>query len=199
MPPFQATSILSQRGRTHLSSAKNTRCIVVLRQKRRFTSINLHLYHYAGNNPVRYTDPAGMSSTIDDYAYQLRTEGQSEKANMLEQQAAKANQGFHINLFKEFSDIFSLDVKCGLGVNASFISEVGVEKECEGFQSSTLLDNGDIHTNLGPLYLNGNDNKLDGDVVFSFGGQIIIGCYLNISGKEIFDFAKKSLCENHRR
>ena len=45
--------------RTYLSSAKNTRCIVVLRQKRRFNSINLHLYHYAGNNPVRYTDPNG--------------------------------------------------------------------------------------------------------------------------------------------
>ena len=48
--------------RTHLSSAKNTRCIVVLRQKRQFTSINLHLYHYAGNNPVKYTDPDGKES-----------------------------------------------------------------------------------------------------------------------------------------
>jgi hypothetical protein len=169
-----------------------------------------------------------MSSTIDDYAYQLRTEGQSEKANMLEQQAAKANQGFNINLVKEFFDIFSFDVKCGLGVNASFISKVGgdlfsqkasfstdgykesttsgissgflgVEKECEGSQSSTLLDNGDIHTNVGQLYLNGNDNKLEGDIVLSFGGQIIIGCYLNISGKEILDFAKKVYVKSHRR
>jgi hypothetical protein len=24
-----------------------------------FNTINLHLYHYAGNNPVKYTDPDG--------------------------------------------------------------------------------------------------------------------------------------------
>ncbi len=26
-----------------------------------FNTVNLHLYHYAGNNPVKYTDPTGMS------------------------------------------------------------------------------------------------------------------------------------------
>ena len=27
-----------------------------------FNVVNLHLYHYAGNNPVKYTDPMGMSA-----------------------------------------------------------------------------------------------------------------------------------------
>ncbi len=27
-----------------------------------FNVVNLHLYHYAGNNPVKYTDPTGMSN-----------------------------------------------------------------------------------------------------------------------------------------
>ena len=27
-----------------------------------YNSINMHLYHYAGNNPVKYTDPTGMFS-----------------------------------------------------------------------------------------------------------------------------------------
>ena len=48
--------------RTRFSSAGSARCIVVLRQKRRFNAINLHLYHYAGNNPVKYTDPDGRQS-----------------------------------------------------------------------------------------------------------------------------------------
>ena len=30
-----------------------------------FNTVNMHLYHYAGNNPVKYTDPMGMS--IDDW------------------------------------------------------------------------------------------------------------------------------------
>ena len=31
-----------------------------------FNVVNLHLYHYAGNNPVKYTDPDGKVAAIDD-------------------------------------------------------------------------------------------------------------------------------------
>ena len=39
-----------------------------------FNPVNFNLYHYGGNNPVRYVDPNGRT-TRDDYAYQLRTQG----------------------------------------------------------------------------------------------------------------------------
>ena len=144
-----------------------------------FNHINGNLYHYAGNNPVKYTDPDGRT-TRDDYAYQLRTQGKKAQAESMEKKAASDNQGFNYNLIKEFFEIFSVGVKVGLGVNASFISEIGVdlfsqratfskdgyetwttssisgyfvsiEKTCEGDQSSTLLDPGKITTTVGPV------------------------------------------------
>ncbi|MDR2073541.1 MAG: RHS repeat-associated core domain-containing protein, partial [Spirochaetaceae bacterium] len=29
-----------------------------------FSTVNLHVYHYAGNNPVRYTDPTGRDIRV---------------------------------------------------------------------------------------------------------------------------------------
>ena len=29
-----------------------------------YNTVNLHLYHYAGNNPVKYTDPDGRANTL---------------------------------------------------------------------------------------------------------------------------------------
>ena len=144
-----------------------------------FNTVNVNLYHYVDNNPVKYTDPDGRITRYD-YAYQLRTQGKKTQAESMEKKAASDNQGFNYNLIKEFFEIFSVGVKVGLGVNASFISEIGVdlfsqratfskdgyetwttssisgyfvsnEKTCEGDQSSTLLDPGKITTTVGSV------------------------------------------------
>lgn len=108
-------------------------------------------------------------------------------------QAAKDNQGFKYNLVKEFFEMFSADVKIGLGLNANFISEIGVdlfsqnasiskddykesttssisgyfvsiEKSCDGSQSSTLLDSGIITTTIGPFSFSCKTEGAEADV-----------------------------------
>ena len=157
-----------------------------------FNHINGDLYAYAGNNPVRYIDPDGRT-TRDDYAYQLGNQGEKSQAALMENQAASDNQGFNYNLVKEFFEMFSAGVKVGLGLNASFISKVGVdlysqrctiskdgykesttssisgyfvsvEKSCEGCQSSTLLDPGTATTTLGPVSFSSDMNGAESDV-----------------------------------
>ncbi|UTC55709.1 hypothetical protein E4N69_00925 [Treponema sp. OMZ 906] len=44
-----------------------------------FNVVNLHLYHYAGNNPVKYTDPDGKVSTETEVT--LRIDGTLGKTN----------------------------------------------------------------------------------------------------------------------
>jgi len=34
-----------------------------------FNTVNLHLYHYAGNNPIKYTDPTGMADFYFLFVY----------------------------------------------------------------------------------------------------------------------------------
>ena len=37
-----------------------------------FNTVNMNLYHYAGNNPIKYTDPDGRETTLEDFAYKKR-------------------------------------------------------------------------------------------------------------------------------
>ena len=49
---------------------------------RRCTQVNFHLYHYAGNNPVRYTDPTGEVAETAWDAFSLATGVQSFVENI---------------------------------------------------------------------------------------------------------------------
>ena len=61
-----------------------------------YNTVNLHLYHYAGNNPVKYTDPDGREDDIETiYAKYMDLALSSQKAGST---VAASN----INYEKEF-------------------------------------------------------------------------------------------------
>ena len=52
-----------------------------------FNTVNLHLYHYAGNNPVKYVDPDGR---VIDFAFIIRVEGRQQLNGYVPQQNGTA-------------------------------------------------------------------------------------------------------------
>jgi hypothetical protein len=52
-----------------------------------FNYVNLHVYHYAGNNPVKYVDPDGRTGSFPDGSPEQNT--QWEKAGELKQGSAE--------------------------------------------------------------------------------------------------------------
>jgi RHS repeat-associated protein len=159
-----------------------------------FNYVNLHAYHYAGNNPVKYVDPDGE----------------------------KFNSKQLIELLKSFADIFSVDFKVGVGFDLSVISSIKIDlfssqttisskdgvkdkyttgisvwiigcsrtaPNIEFLSGIELLNSlGENEINIGPVIFNDKGNI---DVVLSIGVQVVAGIRLNISGKEALNFLSK--------
>jgi RHS repeat-associated protein len=159
-----------------------------------FNYVNLHAYHYAGNNPVKYVDPDG------------------------EEVAAKRL----LELLKSFVDIFSIDFKVGIAFDLSAISYVkidlfskqttlsfkngqedkftfgisawfiGCQRTAPDIENDSGFDllkyMGENEMNVGPVIFNGKGNI---DAVLSFGGQVVVGIKINISLKEALNFLAK--------
>jgi hypothetical protein len=64
-----------------------------------YNAVNLRLYHYAGNNPVKYTDPDGKSDELD--FYQSWLDGELEPLDVFEHDTAMAAEYLQNNLTEE--------------------------------------------------------------------------------------------------
>lgn len=136
------------------------------------------------------------------------------KKSVNDRPSSNDKRGFKKSLFREFLDIFSIDFKCGIGIDLSFIFDIGIdlfsqaatfssegysEYYTQGFNSGVygysnststspaitgFREDGNSTITIGPVQM----SEKGTDVVASFGGQVIIGAYINISLNEAIDF-----------
>jgi len=74
-----------------------------------FNTVNLHLYHYAGNNPIKYTDPTGMVPVEGAFS-RSKTE---ESIQMREASKAMISQGNYMKIISALSQNLDKEYKAG--------------------------------------------------------------------------------------
>src|SRR5574344_514088 len=100
--------------------------ILTGRAKRRNRAINLHLYHYAGNNPVKYNDPDGAFDWDEG-----KTSGSVQRNDTLSEATKEFNDKNGTNV--DYHDVAAANgikdpdkIKPGQKIDfSSFITEIG--------------------------------------------------------------------------
>ncbi|WP_433168903.1 RHS repeat domain-containing protein [Treponema putidum] len=153
-----------------------------------FNTVNLHVYHYAGNNPVKYIDPDGESAVVVTAVVVwgvnalllmigVHHVASSNKGDKLYQQIANGNT-------KEFSstDLYDL-YKSGRGRNVT-LSQVGLSSKIQKAVASNpalTKNKGSVQSRfINQLKSGGADEKFKrtydfGSVVFAIGGATVSG------------------------
>ena len=151
-----------------------------------FNVVNLHLYHYAGNNPVKYTDPDGKIVIAPAVVWGINAillmigahhVASSNKGDKLYQQIANGNT-------KEFSstDLYHL-YKSGKGKNVT-LSQVGLSSKIQKAVASNpalTKNKGSVQSRfINQLKAGGASEKFKRtydfeSVVFAIGGATVSG------------------------
>jgi RHS repeat-associated protein len=182
----------------------------------RFTSIDpirdgSNWYAYVNNDPVNWVDPWGLECSASDRGSTQGNTG-SESENVFEMLKT---------LGKEFLEIFTVDLKVGLGFGVSVISDIkvdlvsmqgrfsgkngfeeqwttGISSWIVGYTKTAPKTEGISAIDAFRLY-GKNEGNIgpyvfgdDGsDIQLNFGAQAIVGFNISLSGKEILDFILK--------
>ena len=108
-----------------------------------FNVVNLHLYHYAGNNPVKYTDPDGKIILIPDILQAIKNLTSIQKSTR-EAAMYQYEAGGNYNLpgsGKSWCNQSSFDVMIATGFNTNGVFEVKGRYNTSANQAATNLAN----------------------------------------------------------
>ena len=99
-----------------------------------FNVVNLHVYHYAGNNPVKYTDPDGRTESFPDESSQQ--DAQREKAQEARSQSTGSNNtsvSIHTVKGEVREGVFRADGSVSVGYAESMVRlQVNLKDEHKG-------------------------------------------------------------------
>ena len=116
-----------------------------------FNAVNLNLYHYAANNPVKYTDPDGRVSGAPDFYFAKHINDE------IGDRAKKFNSEKYIDNTNCAAWAFNLDKKFGTevfwekGVNGGY--QPGKDKNNNRYKTASTLNE----------YISGMESALQGD------------------------------------
>jgi hypothetical protein len=101
-----------------------------------FNYVNLHVYHYAGNNPVKLVDPDGK------WTFSLGLSGSACAGAGVQGSVGIAfghskGKGFSLGIYVSGGIQFGIPPSAGLGLTGSFSLKTESVSDLDGFSSST--------------------------------------------------------------
>ena len=128
-------------------------------KKNAVNQVNFHLYHYAGNNPVRYMDPTGLFS-IDEENHTITCDYNDEKDVKAAYKEFKKNKSLEKCIIKDFNKDGALILKdrdaMGRIVSSKVLSKYTIEDFwsiiCDGVSYGQIfMDESDFFSTSGMI------------------------------------------------
>jgi RHS repeat-associated protein len=133
-----------------------------------FNSVNMNLYHYAGNNPVIATDPDGRELYVesDDSAYRQRVKEDIQKLapNAVMDDTGKVTlEGDTVKGYEKGTEL----IKRLVDDKRKVIIKMGSKNECIPQVTNPVTGEKLSDAQLS-YYMNGTGNKASADVIYNF-------------------------------